>query len=337
MDELGEFGRAALEGLREPLEESVIRVARAAIRVTMPARFLLVAATNPCPCGGGPPGACECDDGARLRYLRRLSGPITDRFDLRVVVHAPPSTSFSASTPATRRATCQRVVAPSSCPVPCGQAQCRPGPRRARHAGAVEPACPRPAPRGGRDRSPHRSWLSPGQESPRNDRRPRRSARRADLDRRHRVGAADAGAAASAQHPSDGRPVDRMTATPDRSPSAGRQAVLSAPRRSRVAARVERRSASAAFRLSRTISGRPRRRLRARLAVRLLRRRRAGCWRAGNARAIAARPELSQGAGSREASTPASPCRSGLLRLHRFATHSSHVKDQDRPRKSITP
>jgi len=89
MDELGEFGRAALEGLREPLEEGVIRVARAAIRVTMPARFLLVAATNPCPCGGGPPGACECDDGARLRYLRRLSGPITDRFDLRVVVHRP--------------------------------------------------------------------------------------------------------------------------------------------------------------------------------------------------------------------------------------------------------
>ena len=89
MDELGEFGRAALEGLREPLEEGVIRVARAAIRAVMPARFLLVAATNPCPCGGGPPGACECDDGSRARYLRRLSGPVTDRFDLRVVVQRP--------------------------------------------------------------------------------------------------------------------------------------------------------------------------------------------------------------------------------------------------------
>jgi magnesium chelatase family protein len=89
MDELGEFGRAALEGLREPLEEGVIRVARAQIRAVMPARFLLVAATNPCPCGGGAPGACECDDVARARYLRRLSGPITDRFDLRVVVHRP--------------------------------------------------------------------------------------------------------------------------------------------------------------------------------------------------------------------------------------------------------
>jgi magnesium chelatase family protein len=89
MDELGEFGRAALEGLREPLEEGVIRVARAAIRTVMPARFLLVAASNPCPCGGGPPGSCECDDGSRARYLRRLSGPVTDRFDLRVIVQRP--------------------------------------------------------------------------------------------------------------------------------------------------------------------------------------------------------------------------------------------------------
>ena len=89
MDELGEFARAALEGLREPLEEGVVRVARAAARATMPARFLLVAATNPCPCGGGPPGSCQCDDVARARYLRRLSGPLADRFDLRVVVQRP--------------------------------------------------------------------------------------------------------------------------------------------------------------------------------------------------------------------------------------------------------
>jgi magnesium chelatase family protein len=55
----------------------------------LPALFQLVAATNPCPCGGGPPGACECDDLARLRYVRRLSGPLLDRFDLRVAVHRP--------------------------------------------------------------------------------------------------------------------------------------------------------------------------------------------------------------------------------------------------------
>jgi magnesium chelatase family protein len=53
---------------------------------TLPARFLLVAATNPCPCGGGAPGSCECDETARQRYLRRLSGPLMDRFDLRIGV-----------------------------------------------------------------------------------------------------------------------------------------------------------------------------------------------------------------------------------------------------------
>ncbi|MDO8362335.1 MAG: YifB family Mg chelatase-like AAA ATPase [Actinomycetota bacterium] len=89
LDELGEFAPVVLDGLRQPLEEGVIRLARARASAALPARFLLVAATNPCPCGGGPPGACECDESARLRYLRRLSGPLLDRFDLRVGVHRP--------------------------------------------------------------------------------------------------------------------------------------------------------------------------------------------------------------------------------------------------------
>jgi magnesium chelatase family protein len=89
LDELGEFAPVVLDGLRQPLEEGVIRLARARASATMPARFLLVAATNPCPCGGGPPGSCECDEVARLRYLRRLSGPLLDRFDLRVGVTRP--------------------------------------------------------------------------------------------------------------------------------------------------------------------------------------------------------------------------------------------------------
>lgn len=89
LDELGEFAPVVLDGLRQPLEEGVIRLARARASATLPARFLLVAATNPCPCGGGAPGSCECDDGARLRYLRRLSGPLLDRFDLRVGVARP--------------------------------------------------------------------------------------------------------------------------------------------------------------------------------------------------------------------------------------------------------
>jgi magnesium chelatase family protein len=91
LDEMAEFAPHVLDALRQPLEEGVVRVARAAATVTFPARFLLVAATNPCPCGGdgGRPGGCRCTDGARLRYQRRLSGPLLDRFDLRVEVSRP--------------------------------------------------------------------------------------------------------------------------------------------------------------------------------------------------------------------------------------------------------
>lgn len=89
LDELGEFSPVVLDALRQPLEEGVIRLARARAAATLPAAFLLVAATNPCPCGGGRPGECQCDDAARLRYLRRLSGPLLDRFDLRVAVERP--------------------------------------------------------------------------------------------------------------------------------------------------------------------------------------------------------------------------------------------------------
>ena len=86
LDELGEFSPTVLDALRQPLEEGSIHVARANISAVLPARFLLAAATNPCPCGGGAPGACECDETARMRYLRRLSGPLLDRFDLRIGV-----------------------------------------------------------------------------------------------------------------------------------------------------------------------------------------------------------------------------------------------------------
>ena len=90
LDELAEFATHVLDALRQPLEEGVVRVARAAATVTFPARFLLVAAMNPCPCGhGGRPGGCRCSDAARARYHRRLSGPLLDRFDLRVEVSRP--------------------------------------------------------------------------------------------------------------------------------------------------------------------------------------------------------------------------------------------------------
>ncbi len=90
LDELGEFSVPILDALRQPLEEGVIRISRAARAVSLPARFLLVAAMNPCPCGdGAQDGHCRCSDAARARYSRRLSGPLLDRFDLRVEVQPP--------------------------------------------------------------------------------------------------------------------------------------------------------------------------------------------------------------------------------------------------------
>jgi magnesium chelatase family protein len=90
LDEMGEFPLPALESLRQPLEEGVIRVSRAAGTATFPACFLLVAAMNPCPCGEGVfLGACRCTATDRTRYTRRLSAPLVDRFDLVVPLARP--------------------------------------------------------------------------------------------------------------------------------------------------------------------------------------------------------------------------------------------------------
>jgi magnesium chelatase family protein len=85
LDELGEFKPTVVDALRQPLEEQVVRISRHQWTLAFPADFLLVACTNPCPCGLGPPG-CICNDGLRARYIRRLSAPLLDRFDLRVAV-----------------------------------------------------------------------------------------------------------------------------------------------------------------------------------------------------------------------------------------------------------
>jgi len=88
LDEVGEFAPTALDALRQPLEERVIRISRQHATVTFPASFQLVACTNPCPCGLGEP-ECRCTEAQRARYRRRLSAPFLDRFDLRVRVTAP--------------------------------------------------------------------------------------------------------------------------------------------------------------------------------------------------------------------------------------------------------
>jgi magnesium chelatase family protein len=85
MDELGEFAPTVLEALRQPLEDPVVRISRQGASVTFPADFLLVAASNPCPCGLGLPD-CQCSEANRARYRRRLSAPLVDRFDLRVAL-----------------------------------------------------------------------------------------------------------------------------------------------------------------------------------------------------------------------------------------------------------
>ena len=89
LDELPEFGPMVIETLRQPLESGTVHVARAAVSAVMPAHFQLVAAMNPCPCGGGAPGFCECGEVRTRRYVQRVSGALLDRFDLRVSVTRP--------------------------------------------------------------------------------------------------------------------------------------------------------------------------------------------------------------------------------------------------------
>ena len=88
LDELPEFRRDVLEGLRQPLEERSVTIARSAWRLTYPARVVLVAAMNPCPCGfhGDALRGCRCTPHQLARYLARLSGPLLDRIDLHVAV-----------------------------------------------------------------------------------------------------------------------------------------------------------------------------------------------------------------------------------------------------------
>jgi magnesium chelatase family protein len=99
LDELAEFAPSALDSLRQPLESGVIHIERSEIRAVLPADFLLVAAMNPCPCGGGGPGECVCGEAVLQRYARRVSGPLLDRFDLRVPVHRPAVDDLIVSRP----------------------------------------------------------------------------------------------------------------------------------------------------------------------------------------------------------------------------------------------
>ncbi len=90
LDEMLEFPRHVLDGLRQPMEDARVVIVRAAQAVTYPARFTLIGASNPCPCGraGDPSGACNCAPGDVDRYTARVSGPLADRIDMHVTVGA---------------------------------------------------------------------------------------------------------------------------------------------------------------------------------------------------------------------------------------------------------
>lgn len=89
LDELGEFATVALDALRQPLEDGTVLISRQGASLRFPADFVLVACSNPCPCGRGAP-ACVCTPAQAARYRRRISAPLLDRFDLRVRVDAVP-------------------------------------------------------------------------------------------------------------------------------------------------------------------------------------------------------------------------------------------------------
>ncbi|MBK7580248.1 MAG: YifB family Mg chelatase-like AAA ATPase [Myxococcales bacterium] len=114
LDELAEFRRSALEALRQPLEDGVVCIARARARAWFPARPMVVAAVNPCPCGyrGHGRRECRCSDKQAARYLSKLSGPLLDRIDLHVLVPPVDTAALARSEPAESSASVRaRVLA----------------------------------------------------------------------------------------------------------------------------------------------------------------------------------------------------------------------------------
>jgi magnesium chelatase family protein len=102
LDELPEFRSSVLEVLRQPLEDGTVTLSRAAMSLTYPARIMLAAAMNPCPCGysGDPAHACLCAPQAVQRYRARVSGPLLDRIDMHLEVPAIPYRDLAGSEPA---------------------------------------------------------------------------------------------------------------------------------------------------------------------------------------------------------------------------------------------
>ena len=117
LDELSEFARPALEALRQPLEDGRVAIVRARHSAVYPARFMLVAATNPCPCGyAGDGDRCSCSEADMARHRRRLSGPLLDRIDLLAHLERDGAHELSASPLTSSREARERVAAGARAP-----------------------------------------------------------------------------------------------------------------------------------------------------------------------------------------------------------------------------
>jgi magnesium chelatase family protein len=112
LDELAEFQRSSLDALRQPLEDGRVTIVRGQRALVFPTRFMLVAATNPCPCGfAGVGDRCRCGEPDLRRHQRRLSGPLLDRMDLLINVERPDEADLRAPPHTTSARTCERVAA----------------------------------------------------------------------------------------------------------------------------------------------------------------------------------------------------------------------------------
>jgi magnesium chelatase family protein len=112
LDELAEFQRSSLDALRQPLEDGRVTIVRGQRALVFPTRFMLVAATNPCPCGfAGVGDRCRCGEPDLRRHQRRLSGPLLDRMDLLINVERPGEADLRAPPQTTSARTRERVAA----------------------------------------------------------------------------------------------------------------------------------------------------------------------------------------------------------------------------------
>lgn len=102
LDEIAEFQRSALENLRQPLEEGYVTISRARATIKFPAKFILISAMNPCPCGylNDPKKVCECTQSQIVKYKKKISGPLMDRIDLQVEVGRISFEDFKPKEPA---------------------------------------------------------------------------------------------------------------------------------------------------------------------------------------------------------------------------------------------